>query len=69
MGLTTEERILIEQHVTNSAKSPAAAYLLWFFDIKKVYRRSIHNRYLTIILNLPKSIILPWKITCRARIA
>lgn len=31
MGLTTEERILIEQHVTNSAKSPAAAYLLWFF--------------------------------------
>ncbi|MGV0819592.1 TM2 domain-containing protein [Martelella sp. AMO21009] len=31
MGLTTEEQILIEQRVTNSAKSPAAAYLLWFF--------------------------------------
>ncbi|AMM86529.1 TM2 domain-containing protein [Martelella sp. AD-3] len=31
MGLTTEEQILIEQRVTNGAKSPAAAYLLWFF--------------------------------------
>ncbi|WP_174802308.1 TM2 domain-containing protein [Martelella limonii] len=31
MGLTTEEQILIEQRVANSAKSPAAAYLLWFF--------------------------------------
>ncbi|TCT45081.1 TM2 domain-containing protein [Martelella mediterranea] len=31
MGLTTEEQILIEQRVTNEAKSTAATYLLWFF--------------------------------------
>ncbi|MET3599527.1 TM2 domain-containing protein [Martelella mangrovi] len=31
MGLTTEEQILIEQRITNGAKSAAAAYLLWFF--------------------------------------
>nr|WP_272213887.1 hypothetical protein [Marinicella sp. W31]MDC2879836.1 hypothetical protein [Marinicella sp. W31] len=32
MGLTTEEQILIEQRVTNGAKSAAAAYLLWFLS-------------------------------------
>jgi TM2 domain-containing membrane protein YozV len=31
MGLTTQEQILIEQRVTNEAKSIGAAYLLWFF--------------------------------------
>lgn len=31
MGLSTQEQILIEQRVTNDAKSVAAAYLLWFF--------------------------------------
>lgn len=31
MSLTTQEQILIEQRVTNEAKSIAAAYLLWFF--------------------------------------
>lgn len=31
MGLSTEEQILIEQKVTNHAKSAGAAYLLWFF--------------------------------------
>lgn len=31
MGLTTQEQILIEQRVTNEAKSVGVAYLLWFF--------------------------------------
>ena len=31
MGLSTQEQILIEQRVTNEAKSAGAAYLLWFF--------------------------------------
>ncbi|MBB2969628.1 TM2 domain-containing protein [Mesorhizobium sp. RMAD-H1] len=31
MGLSTEQRILIEQRITNEAKSVGAAYLLWFF--------------------------------------
>ncbi|MEF0940212.1 TM2 domain-containing protein [Rhizobium sp. BR 362] len=31
MGLSTQEQILIEQRVTNEAKSVGAAYLLWFF--------------------------------------
>nr|WP_298102170.1 TM2 domain-containing protein [uncultured Shinella sp.] len=31
MGLTTEQQILIEQRVTNDAKSTGVAYLLWFF--------------------------------------
>jgi TM2 domain-containing membrane protein YozV len=31
MGLTTQEQILIEQRVTNEAKSIGVAYLLWFF--------------------------------------
>lgn len=30
-GLSTQEQILIEQRVTNDAKSPVVAYLLWFF--------------------------------------
>ena len=29
--LTTQQQILIEQRVTNDAKSAGAAYLLWFF--------------------------------------
>ncbi|MDB6453982.1 TM2 domain-containing protein [Falsirhodobacter sp. 20TX0035] len=29
--LDTQQQILIEQRVTNEAKSTAAAYLLWFF--------------------------------------
>lgn len=29
--LDTQQRILIEQRVTNAAKSTGAAYLLWFF--------------------------------------
>jgi TM2 domain-containing membrane protein YozV len=31
MSLSTNQMILIEQRVTNDAKSVAAAYLLWFF--------------------------------------
>jgi len=31
MGLTTEDKILIEQRVTNDAKSAGIAYALWFF--------------------------------------
>lgn len=31
MALTTQDRMLIEQRVTNDAKSVGAAYLLWFF--------------------------------------
>lgn len=31
MGLSTQEQILIEQRVTNEAKSTGAAYLIWFF--------------------------------------
>lgn len=31
MALTTQEQILVEQRITNNAKSPAVAYLLWFF--------------------------------------
>lgn len=31
MGLTTQQQILIEQRVTNEAKSTGAAYLIWFF--------------------------------------
>ncbi|WP_128253223.1 TM2 domain-containing protein [Falsirhodobacter deserti] len=29
--LDTQQQILVEQRVTNEAKSTAAAYLLWFF--------------------------------------
>lgn len=31
MAISTEQRILIEQRVTNEAKSLGIAYLLWFF--------------------------------------
>ncbi|MET3594662.1 TM2 domain-containing membrane protein YozV [Mesorhizobium shonense] len=31
MSLSTQEQILIEQRVTNEAKSAGVAYLLWFF--------------------------------------
>ncbi|MDO1581224.1 TM2 domain-containing protein [Rhizobium oryzicola] len=31
MSVSTEKQILIEQRVTNEAKSVGAAYLLWFF--------------------------------------
>ncbi|MBB3608192.1 TM2 domain-containing protein [Rhizobium sp. BK602] len=31
MGLSVQEQMLIEQRVTNEAKSVGAAYLLWFF--------------------------------------
>ncbi|WP_339642126.1 TM2 domain-containing protein [uncultured Pelagibacterium sp.] len=31
MALTTQDRMLIEQRVTNDAKSAGVAYLLWFF--------------------------------------
>ncbi len=31
MTLSTQEQILVEQRVTNDAKSTGAAYLLWFF--------------------------------------
>jgi len=31
MGLSTQEQILIEQRVTNEAKSVGTAYLLWLF--------------------------------------
>lgn len=31
MALTTQDRILIEQRVTNDAKSAGIAYALWFF--------------------------------------
>ena len=31
MGLSTQEQMLIEQRVTNDAKSIGVAYLLWFF--------------------------------------
>ena len=31
MSISTQEQILIEQRVTNEAKSIGVAYLLWFF--------------------------------------
>lgn len=31
MPLSTQEQILVEQRVTNEAKSTGVAYLLWFF--------------------------------------
>lgn len=31
MGLSTEEKILIEQRITNEGPSVLVAYLLWFF--------------------------------------
>lgn len=31
MGLSTQEQMLIEQRVTNEAKSTGAAYLIWLF--------------------------------------
>ncbi len=31
MAVSTEQQILIEQRVTNEAKSIGASYLLWFF--------------------------------------
>src|SRR5690606_5657315 len=31
MGLSTQEQILIEQRLTNEAKSVGVAYLLWLF--------------------------------------
>lgn len=31
MGISIQEKILIEQRVTNEAKSTGATYLLWFF--------------------------------------
>ncbi len=31
MTLSVQEQMLIEQRVTNEAKSPTVAYLLWFF--------------------------------------
>lgn len=31
MALSTQQQILIEQRVTNEAKSIGAAYLMWFF--------------------------------------
>ncbi|MCX8282450.1 NINE protein [Phyllobacterium sp. 0TCS1.6C] len=31
MTLTTQDRMLIEQRVTNDAKSTGAAYVIWFF--------------------------------------
>ena len=31
MGLSTQEQMLVEQRVTNEAKSAGVAYLLWFF--------------------------------------
>lgn len=31
MALTTQQQMLIEQRVTNEAKSTGAAYLIWFF--------------------------------------
>lgn len=31
VALTTQDRMLIEQRVTNEAKSAGVAYLLWFF--------------------------------------
>lgn len=31
MGISTQEQMLIEQRVTNEAKSTGAAYLIWFF--------------------------------------
>lgn len=31
MSLTVDQQILIEQRVSNDARSPVVAYLLWFF--------------------------------------
>ncbi|MEN5278167.1 TM2 domain-containing protein [Brucella sp. TWI432] len=42
MGLTTQQQMLIEQRVTNEAKSVGAAYLLWFF----LWFFSAHRFYL-----------------------
>lgn len=42
MGLSTQQQMLIEQRVTNEAKSVGAAYLLWFF----LWFFSAHRFYL-----------------------
>lgn len=42
MTLSTQQQILIEQRVTNEAKSIGAAYLLWFF----LWFFSAHRFYL-----------------------
>ncbi|WP_091925565.1 TM2 domain-containing protein [Phyllobacterium sp. CL33Tsu] len=42
MGLSTQDKMLIEQRVTNDAKSVGAAYLLWFF----LWFFSAHRFYL-----------------------
>ena len=42
MGLSTQQQMLIEQRVTNEAKSVGATYLLWFF----LWFFSAHRFYL-----------------------
>ncbi|MBN9047516.1 MAG: TM2 domain-containing protein [Rhizobiales bacterium] len=42
MALTTQQQMLIEQRVTNEAKSTGAAYLLWLF----LWFVSAHRFYL-----------------------
>lgn len=42
MALTIQQQMLIEQRVTNEAKSVGAAYLLWFF----LWFVSAHRFYL-----------------------
>ncbi len=58
MALTTQQQMLIEQRVTNEAKSTGAAYLLWLF----LWFVSAHRFYLgrpgTAILQLLSYFIL-----------
>ncbi len=42
MALSVQERILIEQRVTNESKSTTTAFLLWFF----LWMASAHRFYL-----------------------
>lgn len=58
MGISLQEQMLIEQRVTNEAKSVGAAYLLWFF----LWFVSAHRFYLgrpgTAILQILSYLVL-----------
>jgi TM2 domain-containing membrane protein YozV len=56
MSLTVEQKILIEQRVTNDGPSVGAAYLLWFFlgfvSAHRFYCGRIGSAILPIVLNV-----------------
>ncbi|MFC6789334.1 TM2 domain-containing protein [Methylobacterium komagatae] len=56
MGATVEQKILIEQRVTNEGPSVVAAYLLWFFlgfvSAHRFYLGRIGSAICQLVLNL-----------------